>query len=87
VGGIARAKAEEVNEGRKPSINISKMKALAAEGLGGTGLRRSTNVKVFGCRPLTNRAATPAAGVGKPPREETAGDGAVAVPAARPMGI
>ena len=32
-------------------------------------------VKVFGRRPLTAVPLTPAAGVGKPPREETAGRG------------
>jgi hypothetical protein len=30
-------------------------------------------VKVFGCRPLTEVPRAWAAGVGKPPREETAG--------------
>jgi len=32
----------------------------------------SVHVKVFGCRPLTNERQVRAAGVGKPPREETA---------------
>jgi hypothetical protein len=32
-------------------------------------------VKVFGCRPDDERATWYGAGVGKPPREETAGDG------------
>jgi hypothetical protein len=40
------------------------------------------------CRPVMPRAVcAPRAGVGKPPREETAGDEGVAVPGARPMGI
>ena len=34
--------------------------------------RMSLIVKVFGCRPLANVRRTPAAGVRKPPREETA---------------
>ena len=36
----------------------------------------SALVKVFGCRPDDDGAAGSGAGVGKPPREETAGDGA-----------
>jgi hypothetical protein len=32
-------------------------------------------VKVFGCRPDNEGGTNSGAGVGKPPREETAGDG------------
>jgi len=39
----------------------------------------TAKVKVFGCRPLTTVLRPGAAGIRKPPREETAGDGALAV--------
>jgi hypothetical protein len=35
----------------------------------------SALVKVFGCRPDNEGGTNSGAGVGKPPREETAGDG------------
>jgi hypothetical protein len=37
-----------------------------------TRAKRSASVKVFGCRPMTTGRHTLRAGVGKPPREETA---------------
>ena len=39
-------------------------------------LHMSACVKVFGCRPITNGATRSGAGVRKPPRDETAGNGA-----------
>jgi hypothetical protein len=38
-------------------------------------VHESAIVKIFGCRPLTNMPHARAAGVGKSPREETAGNG------------
>jgi DNA invertase Pin-like site-specific DNA recombinase len=38
--GIAKAKAEGVYKGRKPSIDAAQVRALAAEGLGGTAIAR-----------------------------------------------
>src|SRR5437870_9866494 len=46
----------------------------------GHELRMTASVKGFGCRPLTAVPRTPAAGVRKPPREETAIRSAIAVP-------
>jgi len=43
------------------------------------GVRRTALVKVCCCRPFANDAAAFAAGNSKPPREETAGDEALAV--------
>src|SRR5215475_14145354 len=46
----------------------------------------SAHVKVFGCRPMTDSAANAGAGVGKAPREETAGRDTLAG-SSRAMGI
>jgi DNA invertase Pin-like site-specific DNA recombinase len=42
--GIARAKAEGVYKGRKPSNDVGKVKALAGEGLGGTEIARRLKI-------------------------------------------
>jgi DNA invertase Pin-like site-specific DNA recombinase len=42
--GIARAKANGVYKGRKPSIDAGKVKALAAEGLGGTEIAKRLKI-------------------------------------------
>src|SRR3954471_3776454 len=42
--GIAKAKAEGVYKGRKPSIDAAQVRALAAEGLGATEIARRLNI-------------------------------------------
>ena len=42
--GIAKAKAEGVYKGRKPLINAAQVRALAAEGLGGTDIARRLGI-------------------------------------------
>src|SRR5689334_14265099 len=42
--GIAKAKAEGVYKGRKPSIDAAQVRALAAEGLGGTEIARRLGI-------------------------------------------
>ena len=42
--GIAKAKAEGVYKGRKPSIDAAQVRALAAEGLGGTDIARRLGI-------------------------------------------
>jgi DNA invertase Pin-like site-specific DNA recombinase len=42
--GIAKAKAEGVYKGRKPSIDAAQVRALAAEGLGGTAIARRLGI-------------------------------------------
>src|SRR3954470_23616477 len=42
--GIARAKAEGVYKGRKPSIDAAQVRALAAGGLGGTAIARRLGI-------------------------------------------
>lgn len=42
--GIAKAKAEGVYRGRKPSIDPKRVKALAAQGMGATAIARELNV-------------------------------------------
>lgn len=42
--GVAKAKAEGVYKGRKPSIDREKVKTLAAQGLGATAIARELNV-------------------------------------------
>jgi DNA invertase Pin-like site-specific DNA recombinase len=42
--GIAKAKAEGVYKGRKPSIDAARVRALAAEGLGATEIARRLNI-------------------------------------------
>src|SRR3954467_149740 len=42
--GIAKAQAEGVYKGRKPSIDAAQVRALAAEGLGGTAIARRLGI-------------------------------------------
>lgn len=42
--GVAKAKAQGVYKGRKPSIDPERVKALAAQGLGATAISRELNV-------------------------------------------
>src|SRR6478735_844997 len=42
--GIAKAKAEGVYRGRKPSIDAAQIRALAAEGIGATEIARQLNI-------------------------------------------
>ncbi|MGH1573135.1 recombinase family protein [Methylobacterium sp. P31] len=42
--GVAKAKAEGVYKGRKPSIDPERVKALAAQGMGATAIARELNV-------------------------------------------
>jgi DNA invertase Pin-like site-specific DNA recombinase len=42
--GIAKAKAEGVYKGRKPSIDIVKVKALKAEGMGPSAIAKALNI-------------------------------------------
>jgi DNA invertase Pin-like site-specific DNA recombinase len=42
--GIAKAKAEGVYKGRKPSIDAAQVRVLAAEGLGGTEIARRLGI-------------------------------------------
>jgi DNA invertase Pin-like site-specific DNA recombinase len=42
--GIAKAKAEGVYKGRKPSIDAAQVRALAAEGIGATEIARRLNI-------------------------------------------
>ncbi|WP_345819266.1 recombinase family protein [Methylobacterium fujisawaense] len=42
--GVAKAKAEGVYKGRKPSIDAARIKALAAHGMGATAIARELNV-------------------------------------------
>lgn len=42
--GVAKAKAEGVYKGRKPSINAEKVKALASQGMGATAIARELKV-------------------------------------------
>lgn len=42
--GVAKAKAEGVYKGRKPSIDAERIKALAAQGMGATAIARQLNV-------------------------------------------
>lgn len=42
--GVAKAKAEGVYKGRKPSIDVDRIRALAARGMGATAIARELNV-------------------------------------------
>ena len=42
--GIAKAKAEGLYKGRKPSIDTAQVRTLAAEGLGGTDIARRLGI-------------------------------------------
>ncbi|MFB0487683.1 DNA invertase Pin-like site-specific DNA recombinase [Methylobacterium sp. OAE515] len=42
--GVAKAKAEGVYKGRKPTIDVERIKALAAQGMGATAIARELNV-------------------------------------------
>jgi DNA invertase Pin-like site-specific DNA recombinase len=42
--GVAKAKAEGVYKGRKPSIDAEKVKALASQGMGATAIARELKV-------------------------------------------
>lgn len=57
--GIAKAKAEGVYKGRKPTIDAERIKALAAQGMGATAIARELNVARASVYRLLNGAAPP----------------------------
>jgi hypothetical protein len=57
----------------KLALVVDVARAVWGSTLGEEATAESVVVKVFGCRPLTEVPRAWAAGVGKPPREETAG--------------
>lgn len=61
--GVAKAKAEGVYKGRKPSIDADRVKALAAQGMGATAIAKELNVaRASVYRLLNNAAPHPSAG-------------------------
>ncbi len=56
--GVAKAKAEGIYKGRKPSIDPERVKALAAGGMGATAIARELNVARASVYRLMNSSAS-----------------------------
>lgn len=56
--GVAKAKAEGIDKGRKPSIDPERVKALAAGGMGATAIARELNVARASVYRLMNSSAS-----------------------------
>jgi DNA invertase Pin-like site-specific DNA recombinase len=59
--GVAKAKAEGIYKGRKPSIDADRIKALAAQGMGATAIARELNVARASVYRLLNGSSPPTA--------------------------
>ncbi|MCJ2069240.1 recombinase family protein [Methylobacterium sp. J-030] len=54
--GVAKAKAEGIYKGRKPTIDAERIKALASQGMGATAIAKELNVARASVYRLMNRA-------------------------------